>query len=157
MFNTEFRMWAAYMDIWPPKHVHRWTYETKVVTSLGKNVQRWIRMHEIWTYGHRNMFIAEPRPMRPKLSPREAKMFNAECEMHMVIWPKHVHRWTYETKIVTSLRKKIQRWMIVICIWQLQRHFARQNIGNWTKVMSAQSTAQRTITWCNCWKALTTL
>jgi len=32
------------------------------------------------------MFIAEPRPMRPKLSPREAKMFNAECEMHMVTY-----------------------------------------------------------------------
>jgi len=105
-------MWDIH-NIIPPKHVHRWTYETKVVTSLGKNVQRWIRIHEIWTYGHRNMFIAEPRPMRPKLSPREAKMFNAECEMHM-------HMVTYRTCSLLNL-----------C--QLQRHFARQNIGNCAK------------------------
>ena len=32
-------------------------------------------------------------------------------DIHNIIPPKHVHRWTYETKIVTSLRKKIQRWM----------------------------------------------
>ena len=37
-------------------YVHRWAYETKVVTSLGKNVQRWMYMCDghvethRWTY-----------------------------------------------------------------------------------------------------------
>jgi len=104
--------WIVVMWTFPRKHVHRWTYETKVVTSLGKNVQRWIH------------------------------------EMHMDIWPpKHVHRWTYETKVVTSgARQKCSTLNVrCACIWshtetcsslnlcQLQRHFARQNIGNCAK------------------------
>ena len=109
------------------KHVHRWTYETKVVTSLGKNVQRWI--HESYeTCSSLNLWDQSCHLGRQKCS-----TLNVRC-----IWS--------HTETCSSLN-----------LWQLQRHFARQNIGTWTKVMSAQSTAQRTITWCNCWKALTTL
>ena len=119
-------------------------------------------------YGHRNMFIAEP--MRPKLSPRKAKMFNAE--FMRCIWT-YGHRNMFIAEPMRpklsprALGKNVQRWMwdayghmtetwtslnlwdqnchlatqknstlngIVICIWQLQRHFARQNIGrNCTK------------------------
>ena len=126
------------------KHLHRWTYETKVVTSLGKNVQRWM-----WdAYGHMatetcsslNLWDQSCHLARQKCSTLNSNSWD------MDIWPpKHVHRWTYETKVVTSGARQKCSTLNVRCIWshtetcsslnlcQLQRHFARQNIGNCAK------------------------
>ena len=105
--------WIVVMCTFPRKHVHRWTYETKVVTSLGKNVQCWI-VRCIWTYGHWNMFIAEP--MRPKLSPRALG--------------KNVQRWMWDayghmTETCSSLN-----------LWDQNCHLTTQinstlNVGSW--------------------------
>ena len=93
------------------ENVHRWIVLSLAIVVPGQNVHRWIvvmwtstetcsslnlwdqschlarqkcstlNVRCIWSYD-RNMFIAEP--MRPKLSPRYAKKFNAEWDdMHM--------------------------------------------------------------------------
>ena len=131
------------------KNVQRWMWDAygHMATETCSSLNLWdqschlarqkcstLNVRCIWTYGHRNMFIAEP--MRPKLSPRalgkNVQRWMWDAYGHMTETCSSLNLWDQNCHLATQKNSTLNG--IVICIWQLQRHFAWQNRGrNCTK------------------------